>query len=808
MAVDFSEGEKNLHELLHWHSANVGEHNRNEATTRFQLIDRLFLECLGWERDDILTEERINGQFTDYSFYSPARLLIVEAKKEGLYFEIPVGDIRQKYDISYFARHAKLVGDAIAQAMDYCHSSGSPYGAVCNGHQLVAFIASRTDGLSPLMGKALVFNSLESMEANFLLLWNSLSKVAIQSRHLSQELQDIEIAPAPEKLSARIVNYPGYKGRNPMQTDLQIFSELFIEDIEALGENGREEDFLAKCYSLAGALSQYATVSKELLRARYSALFSQEVGGLSLEPATTKKGSTSQLLAEPLSRRPILLIGDRGVGKTMFIKYIYLVEAKDEFEKAVTLYIDFGSKPSLFEDLNAFVAEEIPRQLLQNYDIDIEERGFAHGVLHGDIQRFARGIYSDIRNSNPELYQNRLVEFIDERMQDKDQYLKLSLGHISKAHRKQIVVFLDNIDQRPNEFQEKVFLIGQTMAADWPVIVFISIRPETFHTSRSSGTLSAYHPRAFTIDPPRVDEVVRKRLNYGIFLLETQGLQLSLGDDVRVSASAGNLQDYLEVLSISFAENQSLMELLDNMCGGNIRLALQFVKAFVGSGHLDTAKILEIYRETNYYSVAVHEFLRAITYGDHAHYWPNASEILNLFDISGPDGREHFLSPILLAQMDRWSQDSSVDGYVSVSEIYGFLQALSYIPAQIEWGIRRLLHRNLIESYGESERNGNGELGSSHRITSVGMYYIKRLIGMFTYVDAMIVDTPVTDVDVRTRISDVYALSRRLHRAKIFCEYLGSNWEEFSGRGLALEWPTIRAEIESDIEHIEGLIDY
>ncbi len=45
------------------------------------------------------------------------------------------------------------------------------------------------------------------------------------------------------------------------------------------------------------------------------------------------------------------------------------------------------------------------------------------------------------------------------------------------------------------------------------MIVFVCLRPETVHrTKKVSGALSGYHTKAFTIAPPRIDEVILKRL--------------------------------------------------------------------------------------------------------------------------------------------------------------------------------------------------------------------------------------------------------------------------------------------------------
>ena len=58
-----------------------------------------------------------------------------------------------------------------------------------------------------------------------------------------------------------------------------------------------------------------------------------------------------------------------------------------------------------------------------------------------------------------------------------------------------------------------------------------------------------------------------------------------------------DLLDYLEIIDYSFENGVELIEFVDNVCGGKIRLALDFIQTFVGSGHANTAKMLDIYRE-------------------------------------------------------------------------------------------------------------------------------------------------------------------------------------------------------------------
>ncbi len=186
MNSDYDESRKNLQTLIALYRSKKS--TLNEATTRFQLIDSLFFDCLGWEKPDVELEEQYNGEFTDYTFKAPRRVLIVEAKKEGDYFEIPVGKTNIEYSLHSLMKDFKNVKSAVEQVSKYCQDRGVPIGAVCNGHQIIAFIANRSDGLPPLEGKALVFPSLDFMLDHFLDLWQALSKPAIEEKKLQNRL--------------------------------------------------------------------------------------------------------------------------------------------------------------------------------------------------------------------------------------------------------------------------------------------------------------------------------------------------------------------------------------------------------------------------------------------------------------------------------------------------------------------------------------------------------------------------------------------------------------------------------------------
>ena len=108
-----------------------GFQDLNEATTRLRMINDILFDCLAWDKSDCIAEDRFDGTFNDYGLHHKSGLkLIVEAKKEGISFELPVGSTQKTCPIEYFRRDFPKVFSAIEQALEYCQNRGVALGAI------------------------------------------------------------------------------------------------------------------------------------------------------------------------------------------------------------------------------------------------------------------------------------------------------------------------------------------------------------------------------------------------------------------------------------------------------------------------------------------------------------------------------------------------------------------------------------------------------------------------------------------------------------------------------------------------------
>jgi len=756
---------------------------RNEAQTRHHIINKIIYNVLDWPEDQVEVEDYEQKTFTDYELGKP-RQVIIEAKREGRTFEIPAGLSKKNIiDISSLLKSNEDLKGAIEQVQLYCSTRGTPIAIATNGHQYISFIASNQNGCSPLEGKALVFDSLENMLENFTLVWNMLSYYGVKEQRLIKYLSS-DASGIPNKLSSYLTMYPKVRYASDIQTSLRQISELIIQD--ALESKDVEELFYQRCYCESGALSRYALLSKEMLQARYAALFSDsEVSPQisSVKPDRNQQSLDPSIMAEALSKRPIVLIGDVGVGKTSFVKNLIYSSAFKEFNEAIYIYIDLGSSATLSDNLQKFILNEIEGQLLNKYETDIAELKFIRGVYSREIQRFSSGVWGGLRETNREKYDEKQLEMLADKINSKDEHLKNSINHISRQTKRQVIICLDNADQRDFETQQRAFVISQELAKEWNSLVFISVRPQTFFKSKSSGALTAYPHKVFTIAPPRIDHVLDKRLQFALEMSEGK-VPLERAEFVRINIK--NLSIFIKVLLDSLRSNKALGEFIENITGGNVRQALSFITGFIGSPNVEAEKIIRTYEEKGRYQVPVHEFSKQALLGEFSHFDPNTSLAMNLFDVSIADESEHFLVPMIVALLSEKNDIQDRDGFCGTPKIIEEMQLLGYIPEQTENALRRATNKKLIETsqrftFDEDETGLIGDMPNKFRTTSIGQYHLKRWISDFAYLDAMLFDTPIFNPEVVNDMRascESFAIEERYKRAMAFKTYLTSVWSK------------------------------
>lgn len=808
---DMAAGEKSLITLLN--SMPKDAVAWNEADTRHRFIDVLIHDVLGWERAKTRLERHENGEYSDYELGVPPEVLI-EAKRAGLSFEIPhegtTSIVRSIRSLTSMSRDFKA---AFEQAASYCARRGIQIGVIATSSQAIIFLGVRVDGVPIAEGKCLVFGDHETFKEHFHRLWQAISPAAVKGRQLLQELTSSAPSGVPAKLSSQIAGYPSFRYSSESQQSLRLLSDLLIEDAPNTPEYRKR--FLEECYCESGALARDALLGKNILSTRYAAMFPPSEHSPALKNlknnASDKYGMPQEVVAEALGRRPIVIIGDVGVGKTSFIRNLIYVRAEDEMRNAIFVYIDLGNQANLGQDIQKFLIEDVERQLLEIHGVDLFEDAFVRGVYHGDLIRFEKGIYGRLKELAPEKYLEKQIEFLAELTENRVQHLQKCIQHFSKGRQKQIVICIDNADQRDLHDQQLAFLAAQEFASAWHALVMVSIRPRTYFASKYAGSISAYPQRILTISPPRVDLVLEKRLKFSLDLAEGRlPFERLSGISIRLDSIAL----FLRTLINSLKRSKDLSEFLSNITGGNIREALELIKGFIGSPNVDSDKIISIMTNDSDYVIPLHEFTKSSLLGQYSHYDSKSSLALNLFDVRYPDKREHFLSLILISYLLSDASGKSAEGFISTADISTELSRFGFITDQVEHSLRKLTNKKLIETtervtFDEGLQGLVGDMPAAFRATTIGSYHCNRWAPTFAYMDAMLVDTPILEPAVRQEIAiniDSFDISRRWDRTRLFDRYLMQCWEVFDERPIYFDWPTVRASGNKTFVSVERVI--
>jgi hypothetical protein len=495
-----------------------------------------------------------------------------------------------------------------------------------------------------------------------------------------------------------------------------------------------------------------------------------------------------------------LLLGDVGVGKTTFIRHLIKIDAAELFSKAITIRVDLGSKATLVSNWKSFVIDEITRQLLDKYEIDIDEDSFVRQVYRSDLQRFRKGIYKSLLETNEAAFKDKERELLEKKLANRPDHLKYAVEHLSKNQKKQVVIFIDNADQRGDATQDDAFLVAQEIAEHWLALVYLPLRPETFHESTKTGALTGYHPKAFTIEPPRTDRVITKRL---LFALDIINGKISLPQlPGNLAARMPQLGSVIRCFMGSMNDNRELPECIDNISGGNIRLALGLVRKFFGSGHIDTENIVQKYNSADGWTISLHEFLRAAIFGDAAHYDATRSPVANLFDVMAHDPREHFLLSLVLGLLRQTMNSHENHGYCDTDRIYSTFQAIGFTPDQIDFAIVRGYRKLLIETPASRSPEDKSIPPRTFRVTTIGLYHIDRLAAMFPYVDAVLISTPIFDPDVLDKMKDDERIENRIERTTAFRNYLDAQWAKGNFSDTAFDWKLVSADLQENVQKV------
>ena len=353
----------------------------NESTTRFRAIDTVLFEILDWHKEDVETERYCRAEgYADYVCMTEGQnLLVIEAKRVGTAFILNTDKLESRpYSFGFIASESKAAASAFQQAISYAATLGAHYVAITNGRQWLLTL-TYVEGKELQDRLVYVFESFEAIRDRFRLFYQCFSKSQLSHHEVDATLRDILLKPAPPKASSNINGYPHQAARNIFQNELSYVLDYVWQ---VMSQDEGTSDFVNKCYVNPNSHKDTIALVKELIAKRTSedAILAQhDIKSIDNLP---------QQLAHLPSEKPFVILGQVGRGKTSFLKYLRYVAASEQLTNYIQLDINFIDRPDEVSQIPLYVYNEIERQLLELYKIDISEDHFVRGVLHSELQRF------------------------------------------------------------------------------------------------------------------------------------------------------------------------------------------------------------------------------------------------------------------------------------------------------------------------------------------------------------------------------------------------------------------------------------
>lgn len=472
-------------------------------------------ECLGWEKPLIEVEFYDDaGGRADYLLGRPVRAAL-EAKREAKKFNfLPTSRPSSARKLRPLIDGCATLKSACTQVITYCALHGARLAVVCNGPQMVIF-QSVGQGASPLDGECFVFDGFEAYLSGFATLWRFLSPEGVYENVAVRALADLQNPRIPVKASTILADPKAYRYRTPFQDNLRTLATVLLEEVEYNPEV--KSDFYKECYVSVYGNDKASLLSREVISSRYKRVSDNGIMPANLN-TTVRDGSVKVEGAEIASTtgRPVVVIGDVGVGKTSFFENIF--QKLDEHEKSNTCYvhINLGEEAALATDVKSYFLRRVPLVLREEYGINIDSNDFASKLYSPEIEEFDEGVEGQLRHVDRTAYLKARIAHLSSLLQDRAMHVQRSLNFLVKGMGRQVMIVLDNADQRTFETQQEAFLVAQELASNRTMLIFVALRPSTFYASKLSGALSGYKNEVLSISPPPAHEVIRKRIVFAL----------------------------------------------------------------------------------------------------------------------------------------------------------------------------------------------------------------------------------------------------------------------------------------------------
>lgn len=710
----------------------------NEAQTRFDVIDRLIREVLGWKFGQINVEEYSDGEkqgYVDYLLRQGDFVIIIEAKRAGLAFPSPTKKPKLKLNGTVLGEGA--IAKALTQAEEYAVVKNAQVVVVTNG--LCWCFYSRLNRTDDDFG-TLLFPFQASGHAEEL--YRIFSVKAVESGSLER------ITNALSPVENRLITAFKFDGarvdRNSIADHIMpalntaLYADALLSDNSSLRYCYVATEDRAKFDKQLGM--HLADPKSEMIKPAYRIKRGKEHGHLEQIVETSISSH-----APPVT----LIIGPVGVGKSTYLKHFETISGEQvlQHRKVHWIYINFAQmgtsddpRKFIYESLRTYLLAEHPNNPT-SYKTTIEP------AYAEEVQALTRGPFAILYNNNREEYKKKISEYIENDFHAVEPYVDKIMRFLSKSCL--CVVVLDNVDLYENEkLETQVFSEGLALSKRVFCNVIVSIRDTTFVRHQNDSTFNAYELRKLWLDPPPFKAILSRRLSYSKKILQNHSAKISLSNGMKLDIP--DLSVFFDIVQRSILYDQA-GEYIEAMADLNIRKGLTMVSSFLTSGHVNGDRAIKIYLDGDHtYRFPFHEVVKGTMFGQWRHFREERSDGVNLFDARLGARTTRLLRLLLLNfLLNRARSDETMETHIG--ECFQIFTRCGASPEQIVFCLGVLQKRGLVRDVVPQDINEN----STITLTRTGGFYVQSLSHRYVYIEECMFDTAIEHPDVWRSLTEL-----------------------------------------------------
>lgn len=727
---------------------------KTEQDARFQLINRLLIEVLGWQFADIKTEPHSEAGYADFLLHAKGTpCFVVEAKRTGMTLLDTANPRVATYKVTGPALKSSI--DGIRQATRYCMEYGVDFAAVTTGVTWVCFIAFPGGGRSYQDGKAIVFPDLTAVVDNFAYFYDLFSSDGVTKKLYKTRFARAEGLTVSNFESLSAVNRPSdlkMVARSTLAQDLDpVFREFF-----GVMSGERDRDMLIKCFVETRESRNADEALKKL------------VGNISAEVETISTDSGRQL-AEKISFAvesgygdSILIVGNKGAGKSTFVERFFKVILESSLRsRCVLLNVDLLDSTGDTQSIHSWITLRVKREL----EAAVFEQGRPtfdelQGVYFKEYQRWSEGEFKHLYDSDKVAFKIKFGEFLERTVTaDPYGYITRLLENVVNSRKLLPCFVFDNTDHFETQFQEAVFQWSQAIHRETPYsLMIIPITDRTIWRLSKSGPFQTYRSKLFYLPIPSTKEVLKRRVEYLKEHSDNRRGNQSYFFKKGIRLNLKDIYAFAVCMEEVFIREDFISRRIGWLSNHDIRRGLVLSQSVITSPFLSVDDLVAAYVSGGPgrgLTIGHRKFMQALLLGNYNNFQQDESPfILNVFQVNPDFPSSPLLRlSILKLLIDKAGMADDLTGYVPISQLMLYFGSMGVSEEAIISALQSLLDYRLIEPFDAS----NSEIFNEQRlsITHSGRVHYEMSTMDSIYVSQMAFATPVRSGSVIAKMRSI-----------------------------------------------------